>query len=159
MHERPKQFPGWKICKYRNDIKELINETGSEYLLDYGCGKGWQYLLKHLHEYWGIPIPYCYDVGIEAFDVKPVVQFDGVVCVDVLEHIPEYQINETLSEIIGFAKKFVFLGIATYSGKKTLPNGEPCHVTVKSKEWWEKRIERTASRTAKNNLQIRIRYS
>lgn len=160
MHKEPKRFPGWKVCAYKEEIKQLIQDYDAVSLLDYGCGKGWQYLLRRVHEYWEVPIPALYDPGIEAFASEPERIFDGVICVDVLEHIPEDKIGPTLFSLFMYAEKFVFLGISCQPSKKNLPNGEPCHVTVKPLEWWEEQIKAALEVThIQNKLEIEVRYS
>ena len=128
---------------YLQHIKDLVQDTKSESLLDYGCGKAEGYLDYKHHEHWGI-MPSLYDPAIPEYETLPEGQFDGVISFDVLEHIPKEQIPETFQIIFSKAKKFVFLGIATASAKAVLPNGENAHCTVEPIGWWETMVERYA---------------
>ena len=137
MHDAG-HFPGHSINKHADSIKYLINKTQSRTILDYGCGKGRQYAELNLHKYWNVE-PSLYDPA--TFPEKPEGMFDAVICTDVLEHVPENQLEDTLREIFSYAKKFVFLSICTREAKKHLPDGRNCHLTVKPELWWQALIE------------------
>lgn len=139
MHERG-MFPGHSLKAHVETIRGLIVETGSTSLLDYGCGKGFQYNGLRLHEPWGV-MPSLYDPGVPGIDIKPTGKFDGVICTDVMEHIEESDIDSVLDEIFGYAEKFVFLSICTRPAKKLLPDGRNCHLTVKPEDWWDAKLK------------------
>lgn len=120
-------------------IGRLVEETESKTLLDFGCGKGKQYLVEEEHKSWGI-MPHLYDPGVEEFSVLPNDVFDGVISTDVMEHIPEENIQDSLKEIFERAEKFVFLAISTRPAKTILPNGDNAHCTVKPIEWWHEQV-------------------
>ena len=42
------------VVAAKDMIKQLIKETKSQTLLDYGCGHGLQYSEHKLHDYWKI---------------------------------------------------------------------------------------------------------
>ena len=130
-------FPGLSIMPFVYDLKHVIRAHGSRSLLDYGSGKGRQYKAERVHEIWGVPIPYCYDPAAPGRDVKPAGQFDGVICTDVLEHIPEDELPEVIDEISGYAKQWAFLSVCCRLAKKSLPDGTNAHVTVKPFGWWQ----------------------
>jgi SAM-dependent methyltransferase len=132
LHEAG-HFPGFSIRKHVTSIDGLIRKTGSKTILDYGCGKGRQYAELNLHKYWNVE-PTLYDPA--TFPEKPEGRFDGVVCTDVLEHIPEEDLREVLREIFNYSRKFVFLSICTREARKTLPDGRNAHLTIKPEEWW-----------------------
>lgn len=137
MHESPKLFLGMTTQHHVRDIRKLVRKHYAKNLLDYGCGKGMQYIGERLHEGWGGILPHCYDPGVRGLHKKPQRQFDGVVCCDVLEHIPEILIPDVIEELGWYSKKFLFVNVATQLAGKTLPNGENVHVTVHPREWWE----------------------
>jgi hypothetical protein len=134
-------FPGQQVKFYYEDIKRHIEFTGSKTLLDYGCGKGLCYLEKKIHNKWGGIMPTLYDPYYKPHSKIPVGKFDGVICTDVLEHVPEPDIRDVLDSIFSYANRFVFINISTKHSKKNLPNGENCHITVHPKEWWIARVE------------------
>lgn len=148
MHENSKLMPGYAISRCVDEIAELVKETNPSNLLDYGCGKGYQYLARRLHEKWGGLLPICYDIGVRQLAEKPLGKFDGVINTDVLEHIEEKDLPSVIDEIIGYASdridnpSFIYLCIACMPSKKNpLPCGDNAHVTIKHPDWWIQLIE------------------
>lgn len=140
MHKNRKRFPGFSLKHYINFIIHLVEMYQPQSLLDYGCGKGLQYSERKYHEKWGGLLPAPYDPAVPQFSTKPTGTFDGVICTDVLEHVPESELPQVLLDLSGYANKFVFVAIATFPSKKILPNGMNAHVTVKDTEWWMNKI-------------------
>lgn len=130
-----KKFRGYSIKPYVADIAHALRDYDAKTLLDYGCGQGFQYTRRNVHKVWGVA-PTLYDPAVPRFSKKPQVTFDGVICTDVLEHIPEDELTESLREIFGFANKFVFFSVCTGPSKKTFPNGKNLHVTIHGPDWW-----------------------
>ena len=52
-------------------------------------------------------MPALYDPGVEQFEKMPKGKFDGVYSTDVMEHIPEEELPESLEFIFSKADKFV----------------------------------------------------
>lgn len=146
MHERnPKSFSGYSIKPYVAEIAGLVQTCQPHRLLDYGSGKGYQYLALRVHEHWGGLLPYCYDPGVRQLRERPHGQFGGVICTDVMEHVEEKDVQRVLDDIFGLvdplAHAFVFLAIACRPAKrKRLPDGRDVHVTIKPPEWWRERL-------------------
>jgi len=122
-------------------IGALIQSTNSKTLLDFGCGKGMQYTDKKVHENWNVDMPVLYDPAISEFAEMPVDTFDGVICTDVMEHIPECAIDESLDNVMSRAEKFVYFHISTRPAFATLLNGENSHVTIREHDWWIDKIQ------------------
>lgn len=140
IHNNVKRFRGKLTFEDYSKIAELITSTGSESLLDYGCGKGFQYIEDRVHVNWGGITPYLYDPGYLPYSVKPTIKFDGVICTDVAEHIPEEDVTSFLEDVISYANKFVFFSIGTNTSRKKLLDGRSVHLTVKPREWWLDKI-------------------
>lgn len=149
-------FAGGSLRDHLGIVRQLARHTGATSVLDYGAGKGLLYRERNLRladgatipsvrEYWGIEEIRLYDPGVEEHAARPEGQFDGVVSTDVLEHIPEEDIDWVLAECLGFARRFLYMNIASYPAKKILPNGWNAHVTIQPPEWWRRRIERAAA--------------
>lgn len=139
LHRHPETFRGYSLGPHVEKIKALIDETGSKTLLDYGCGKGWQYSKKHYDEVFGIK-PTLYDPAVPEFSKPPQGRFDGVYCTDVLEHV----LNpiDFAHHVISFADKFVFFSISCIaSPTKKLPDGRPRHISVYPPQWWRSQIK------------------
>lgn len=138
-------FSGRSLENNLFDIKKIISDTTSVDLLDYGCGKAIWYTntitvnnieYSSIRNFWNIKEFYLFDPGVDKYSKKPNKKFDGVVCTDVLEHIHPDDIENVVSEIFSFAKKFVFFDIATVEDNKILSNGENAHLIVKPHNWW-----------------------
>lgn len=150
-------FPGSSLAPHIARIKALIDATGAKNVLDYGAGKGAQYrpqpivvearqMADGVAEYWDVEVA-CYDPGYAGYSKLPDAAFDGVVCTDVLEHCPEEDLAWIVDEIFAFARRFVYLNVACFPARKSLPNGENAHATVRPPEWWETLVrERARSR-------------
>ena len=138
MHESGKRFPGYSLGAYVDSIAALVEEHRPERLLDYGSGKGYQYLARRYHERWGGLLPHCYDIGVQQLSAKPDGQFGGVINTDMLEHIEKPDVPGVLDELIGFVAPggFLFLGISCRPTRKKLPEGGDVHRTIESPRWW-----------------------
>lgn len=157
LHEKfPKLFAGYTMKRNVDAIVKLVAEHKPKTMLDYGSGKGYQYLKHRYHERWGGLLPVCYDVGVRQLAERPEGKFDAVICTDMMEHIEEADVPRILADIFSFVapqrmyqldgnegRPFVFLAICTEPEKndvKKLSDGRGVHVTVKPAEWWERRI-------------------
>lgn len=129
-------FSGNSLLPHIAAIDDLIKATKAKTLLDYGCGKAHPYLRDHIHDRWGIPRPYLYDVGVKRFSALPTGQFDGVICTDVLEHIAEPDLPQLIERLYSYTGKFLFLSIATRPAKKKFKDGTNVHLTIRPRDWW-----------------------
>lgn len=150
LHLKGKHFMGKSINSAVPRIVRLVAETKPRRLLDYGCGKGFQYHEQKVHKEWGGMLPYCYDVGVPRYARRPSGVFDGVICTDVLEHIAEQDLPAILDDIFSFVPErrdggvsFAVFWISCRPAKrKTLPDGRNVHLTVKPPEWWAEMLKR-----------------
>jgi len=143
-------FSGGSLKRQMPLIRSLIRATDAKSILDYGSGKGGAYRTRDftvrgeqvttVQDYWGVEAITCFDPGYAPYSKLPEGQFDGVICVDVLEHLPEQDLPWVLEEQFRYAKKFVFGNIASYPADKILPNGENAHCTIQPLEWWRDTI-------------------
>lgn len=145
-------FSGISLQPHLQSIDGLIRRFRAATLLDYGCGKAEGYRatfqrpdgrkVQGLQELWNLRQVTLYDPGYAPYSAYPQGRFDAVVNTDVLEHIPEEDIDWILAEMFGFASSFLFTAIACYPAKKILPNGMNAHITLKSPGWWLDKLER-----------------
>ena len=134
LHNKKNFFKGDSLKPHIQEIHDLIKQTGAKSVLDYGCGKA-RLHRKGRTSHWGVEVSF-YDPAVEAFSKKPDGFFDGVICTDVLEHIPEEELEGVLKDIFQYTVKFVFLSISTKLADKKFPDGTNVHVTVKPEKWW-----------------------
>ena len=133
---------GTSIRRHTTEFVNFCKSYKPETVLDYGCGKGFQYTRHNLHKLAGIEIPTLYDPAIKEFEQKPVGKFDSVLCTDVMEHIHQDECDEVLQEIFGYANHSVFFTISCNPAKKHFPDGTNYHVNCKPEEWWFATIKR-----------------
>ena len=144
-------------------VVALVKKCRPRNLLDYGCGKGYQYLAARSHEVWGGLLPHCYDIGVRHLAKRPEGAFDGVICCDVMEHIEECDIGAVLDDIFGLVStrvgrsppSFAYFHIACIpANARALPDGRNVHLTVRPPEWWNERL----NAYARAKLIIEARY-
>ena len=114
--------------------------------MDFGCGKGFLYNNKfkikkkeynNLSEFWNIDDVYLYDPAVDEYSIYPKKKFDGVICTDVIEHIPEEDVINFIDNLFKLSKKFIFIVIATVPASKYFDNGINIHLCVKKQSVWE----------------------
>lgn len=141
MHARGEVFTGRSLLPVAWRVYDAVRAHGARSLLDYGCGQGRQYDRYRLHEWWGVPRPRLYDPAVARYAARPEGSFDGVICSDVLEHVPRDELDGVLTDCFGFARGFVFFSICCRPARKSLPNGMNCHVTIEEPAWWQDRLQ------------------
>jgi len=162
MHDQgSKVFSGYSIKNSVSDIAvlvDLLHTTDDLHrLLDYGSGKGFQYLGMRVHERWGGILPVCYDPGVKQLSERPKGYFSGIICTDVMEHIEEADVPKILDDIFSFVPGpgFVYFYIACRPTKrKRLPDGRDVHVTIKPPVWWAEQV----SGYHREDLIIRMKF-
>ena len=140
-------FLGYSLTKWIIKIKEIIKINNANSLLDFGCGKGFLYNnkfkigdneFKNLSDFWDIENIFLYDPGVDKFSTYPNKRFDGIICTDVIEHIPEKDIMNFIDELFKFSNKFIFFVIATIPASKYFDDGENIHLCLKTQSDWNK---------------------
>ena len=140
-------FLGYSLTKWILKIKEIIKINKCDSLLDFGCGKGFLYKNKfkindqeyrNLLDCWKLDDVYLYDPGVKEFSVYPVRKFDGLICTDVIEHIPENDVLEFIDNLFKLSNKFIFVVIATIPATKFFDDGNNIHLCLKTEEEWKK---------------------
>ena len=135
-------MPGNSIQREANKFVNFCNAYKPKTVLDYGCGKGFQWTQRELHKDGNIPMPTLYDPGVPGLDKKPKGIYDSVLCTDVMEHVHEEECDTVLEEIFNYAKHSVFFTISCNPAKKHFPDGTNYHVNCKPEEWWFATIKR-----------------
>ena len=142
-------FDGRSLRFFFEPIKNIIANTKSKSLIDFGCGKARYYFEKikvkditfqNVPKYWEINKYTLYDPGVDKFSKYPSEKADAVLCIDVIEHIPQQDKFEFINAIFKLANKFIFMNIACYPAIKFFPDGRNVHLTIKSPKEWKKII-------------------
>jgi hypothetical protein len=64
----------------------------------------------------------------------------------VLEHCPEQDLDWIVDGLFGYAQKFVFANVACFPARKSLPNGENAHCTIRPGSFWKALFEASSAR-------------
>lgn len=139
LHKNKNYFNGYSLVPSKDHVYNVVKKTNSKTILDYGSGKGQQYSNLKLDLYWGVEVD-CYDPGYEPFFELPNKLYDGVICTEVMEHVPEDEVDQVMTEIFERATKFVYFSIALSLAGKKLLDGSNVHVTIKPMKWWNEKI-------------------
>lgn len=117
-------------------ICAFLDEWGVQRVLDYGCGKGKmvESLKNQGYACEG------YDPCHPDFDRRPTGTFQAVLCIDVMEHIPDEEIAPLLKDIVSFKPDYIYFNIANRLAARILPSGDNAHCTVEPPEWWYAKI-------------------
>ena len=141
----PKTFAGYSLTKWIVKIKDIININKCRSLLDYGCGKGFLYNhnfklgkkeFRGLSDFWKINDIFLYDPGVKEYLIYPKKKYDGVICTDVIEHIPESDIINFIDNLFKLSNKFIFVVIATIPATKYFDDGNNIHLCLKNQNEW-----------------------
>lgn len=136
-------FRGLSILQHAKQIRDLVKGHQARTLLDYGCGAGEAYKSPHrVHATWGLRWfdVTLYDPAFPQLDDKPVGKFGGVLCSDVLEHVPEADVDAFIATLFTHARGFVWASVCCRPAKKCFPDGTNLHVTIHPLEWWRDRF-------------------
>jgi SAM-dependent methyltransferase len=118
-------------------------------ILDAGCGRG-NYLRRLIRD--GVPAygiepskvcceMYLGDVPYSRSDIisfKPERKFNGLICMDVLEHLEPASLDANLQAISRLAPN-ALLGIANFDD---VMDGRHLHLILEDSGWWRKRLEK-----------------
>ncbi len=118
---------------YIEQSKLIIDYLQPKIVLDYGCGKGT--LIQELQKIYPNIKFYGYDPAIEGMDILPCKKADLVINTDVLEHIPEAELDDILQKISAISEN-VFFGLHHALAVTILENGQNAHCTVKPPIWY-----------------------
>jgi hypothetical protein len=129
FQQENKSWAGYDGVKYQKKIKDLVDRYDARTILDYGCGKGQQYTeplpygaepgvelpqdqWQTFDQYLGVTV-YCYDPCVEKFATPPPAdaKFDGVICTQVLNSIPDADMTWVRHTLERHAAKFCFIGL------------------------------------------------
>lgn len=107
-------------------------------LIDYGCGRS--DLAARLGRKAAIPAVAGYDPGVAELSQRPEEIFDLLVSVDVLEHVPDDELDAVIAEMAGMAREAIIV-IDTAPARTTLADGRNAHVSLHDREEWLRRLK------------------
>ena len=148
-------FHGLSVLQHADSIGKMVRLVRAKTLLDFGCGRGDAYRSPHhVWKQWDLPFSgvTLYDPAFNRNDQLPAAdkKFDVVVCSDVLEHIPEAEVDEFIDRLIGYARHALWASVCCRKAKKKFPDGTNLHVTVKPYDWWHDKFTEAVARARRN---------
>jgi hypothetical protein len=148
------------LRKFPAHIKKISEQKKRAVtLLDYGCGRGhapWRTHEQYKNGLWGslptqIQNIYLYDPAWPPFATKPPQgwKFDVVGCADVMEHIPEEDVDTVLADIASYCSPdgTILFSISGNKAFKSFLDKENLHCTVRPIDWWKDKIESVCKRS------------
>mgnify|MGYP003660203169 FL=1 len=141
--QNPTHWIGESLGEYKYQIWDVIKRNNVKTVLDYGCGKAhFHKLLFNNRRTPGAPNINItgYDPAYLPFSNRPKEKFDLVLCIDVMEHVQEDQIDNVLKDIFSFSDK-IFFTITCYEATQILLNGKNAHYTIKEPDWWKEKLK------------------
>ena len=142
-------FAGLSILQHADSIGELVKRVHARTLLDFGCGRGDAYRKPHkVYRHWGLDRSAItlYDPSFLRDNVLPKGKFDVVLCSDVLEHVPEIEVDAFIERLFTYARRGVWSSFCGRPAKKTFPDGTNLHVTLHPHEWWSAKFDAVSKR-------------
>lgn len=137
-------FRGLSLLQHAKEIAAVVKRHRVTTLLDYGSGAGDAYRQPYeIHRKWGVDKLRirCYDPSFPKLD-KPVTgRFGGVICSDVLEHVPEDTVDAVIAKLFEHASEFVWASVCCRPAKKLFADGGNMHVTLHPLDWWRAKFE------------------
>lgn len=112
-------------------VSQIVERSGAETLLDYGCGS-----MRNLAKVLNCDVVYQgYDPAVPEFAEEPD-PADLVVCIDVLEHIEPECLDAVLDHLKAKTRKHAFFTVHTGPAVKTLSDGRNAHLIQQPASWW-----------------------
>jgi FkbM family methyltransferase len=128
---------GTASLQYGNTVKRLIESTGAQSLLDYGCGSK-RSLLQALQLPDGV-VYEGYDPAVPEYSAAPC-PAELVCCIDVLEHIEPTLLDEVLNHLAELCDPYGFFTIHSGPAQKVLSDGRNAHLIQEGQDWWLPRL-------------------
>ena len=127
---------GKTSIKLYDMLEKIINDLNISSILDYGCGKS--KLLDLIKKNKKIKV-YKYDPAIKKYSKLTKNKVNLVICTDVLQHVPLYDLDRVLKEIKSKGV-YVLFYIKCTNHKTKLPNKTYANCTVYDKKWWLEKL-------------------
>jgi hypothetical protein len=137
LHSKDKYY-GTTSIRWLPFVQHYVDDLEPKSILDFGCGKS--NLLDRIRTGQDTAL-YRSDPAIPEYSTPPEEVVDMVLNIDVMEHIPESAVDETLQSIRSLSEK-VFFNINCQLAWNTLPDGSNAHCTVYPPEWWRQKLEK-----------------
>ena len=132
VHQESEKY-GTGLTFHLPYLAALLVLIGAKSVLNFGCGKS---LLGELLISYGVEKKYDYEPAIPELSHLPNETFDALINTDVLEHIPEGELDKVLTLFKTISRTSINIP-DMQKARLILPNGENAHCTLKSPEQWQ----------------------
>ena len=130
-------------------LRELITAAGARTILLYGFGMDKDATAELAGQFGGNSIAITsYDRACLSKMAQPLAEYDGVVCFQGLECLPDEDVPWVLEEMFGHARRFVCLTVLQASHVKRSQNGTRVLPQQRDFAWWRTRVEAASARHA-----------
>lgn len=141
------RLQGARLAKVMKDVEAI--PPGATYL-DVGCGRGEMVQLARSRgvDAKGVELVAYLCDGQNVINAEITAlpfddgDFDVVSCYDVVEHLPEDQVDLALDELFRVARQTVLI---TTNDKRSTYNGMELHLTRKPRDWWDAKLSARAA--------------
>lgn len=149
-------FSGMALQEWHKDTcwSSMVEYFSPTHWLDYGCGPGYAYEWTEEGPRRAVAVALntdskftLYDPCHEKHNVFPTEkEFPGVMCIDVIEHIPETDTKATLDYLFSVCTEWMFLFISTKRTARAFHDEDGnTHCTLKTRDEWVSIINEYAS--------------
>lgn len=131
-----KHYGGSATELHLETVAEIVRARQPQSILDFGCGRS--DLVAHFYLDGQRTIAR-YDPAISLYHDMPEAQFDLVLVMDVMEHIPMASVDKILTQVRARGAVALFT-ISTKLARAKLPDGRNAHVTILNAGEWTRWI-------------------
>lgn len=124
--------------KHLPTVLPHILELSPDSIVDYGAGRS--LIAEAIARKAGIGRVARFEPSLPGLDRKPDGVFALLVSFDVLEHVPEEEMDSVLHEMSTMCKNALLI-IDTRPAKALLADGRNAHVSLHDEAWWLKRLQ------------------
>ncbi len=86
-----------------------------------------------------------YDPAVPSLSERPSGRFDGVVCTEGLDFLPDEDVPWVIDELLGYARRFVYATVSDLALTKELPDGTRLQSRPRDRSWWYEHFEAAAA--------------
>ena len=105
---------GTALLKHIPEIVQIYREHHCKSILDYGCGKAvWWFSEFFKPVFNSEPKVRLYDPYVPEYSKLEGGTYDMVICTDVMEHIPEDEVQDVINKLFKLTTRVLFVNIST----------------------------------------------
>jgi len=119
-------------------VSKLIQEKNITSILDFGAGKG--NTSDTIRSNYPDITLYTYDPATFPDPLPESVEL--TYSSDVLEHVEENLIDDTMQDLCNRSSRYQYHLIACHPAKKALSDGRNAHLIIEKPEWWKQKLEK-----------------